>query len=302
MLPRILLPSLVTACILILFHLRGEDQDKYWGLRTETVNTNTSNIEPLIDAAALGKKFNTTAIRCQEQVKIQDSDYRSQGKEDRKLMAWFGNICEGSYIEMGALDGVRYSNSHVFNKALKWKGVMIELLKNHFDKLVENRKSEIATINAGVCDVPQTLHYSGGNKGGGDAIYGGNAIAGIWEFSSPSFREQWWKGITLDSPSVHEIECDTLDSLLLKHAPSNTFFDFFSLDVEGAEFAVVKSVDWKRTGFGIIFVEADEHNEFKNLAMRELIESQGYRFLEVHQRSYWFVNENFHEIYKDLVY
>ena len=114
---------------------------------------------------------------------------------------------------MDALDVIRFSNSHVFNKALKWKGVMIELMKDSFDKLIENRMSEIATINAGVCNVPQTLHYAGNG-----------AIGGIWEFSSPSFREQWWKGITLDSPQVHKIECDTLDSLLLKNTSNQTYW------------------------------------------------------------------------------
>jgi len=289
----------------LLCHVSGGDQ----GLRPKAVTTKISDIESLMDAriwesytkninsstniklpSALGK-FNTNAKKCQEPVNIHESDYKSQHEEDRKLMSWFGNICEGSYIEMGALDGILYSNSHVFNKALKWKGVMIELMKNSFDELIENRKNEIATINAGVCDVPQTLHYAGNG-----------AISGIWEFSAPSFREKWWAGITLDSPQAHKIECDTLDSLLLKHAPSHTFFDFFSLDVEGAEFAVVKSVDWERIGFGIIFVEADRHSEFKNLAMRGLIESQGYMFLERYGSSYWFVNEHFHEIYKDLVY
>jgi FkbM family methyltransferase len=237
--------------------------------------------------------FKTTAKKCLLK-DLDDKYYKSQSGEDKKLMKWFGTICEGSYIEMGALDGVKYSNSYVFNKGLKWRGVMIELMKNNFDKLVRNRQSEIATINAGVCDVPRTLHYTD------NAI--GPAVGGIYEFSTQSFRERWWKNISLDSPSVHEIECNTLDSLLLRHAPENVFFDFFSLDVEGAEFAVLQSVDWKRIGFGIIFVEAGHYNEMKNLAMRGLVESQGYTFLEDFHRSYWFVNKDFHEIYKDLVH
>eukprot|EP00581_Thalassiosira_minuscula_P016441 CAMPEP_0183717138 /NCGR_PEP_ID=MMETSP0737-20130205/10835_1 /TAXON_ID=385413 /ORGANISM="Thalassiosira miniscula, Strain CCMP1093" /LENGTH=229 /DNA_ID=CAMNT_0025946521 /DNA_START=389 /DNA_END=1079 /DNA_ORIENTATION=+ len=211
--------------------------------------------------------------------------------EDKKLMQWFGTLCNGTYIEMGALDGTVFSNSYVFNKALHWKGVLIELMKGNYDKLVKNRLEEIATINAGVCNVPQKLHY-----------FGGGATGGIYEFASPTFRQQWWKDIKLDDPRVQEIACDTLDNLLLEHAPTNTYFDFFSLDVEGAEFAVLKSVDWTRVGFGVILVEADNHNELKNLAMRETIEAQGYIFLEDYERSYWFVNKDFHLIYQDVVY
>lgn len=106
----------------------------------------------------------------------------------------------------------------------------------------------------------------------------------------------------MDDPKVKEIECDTLDRLLLKHATEMNFFDFFSLDVEGAELAVLESVDFERVGFGIIFIEADKHNMLKNLAMRHLLESKGYSFLFEYEWNYWFSNDNFHEIYKDVAY
>ena len=58
---------------------------------------------------------------------------------------------------------------------------------------------------------------------------------------------------------------------------------------------------WNRVHFGIILVEADEHNELKNLVMREYLENRGYTFLEWHG-NYWFVSQYFDEIYQDLVY
>ena len=70
----------------------------------------------------------------------------------------------------------------------------------------------------------------------------------------------------------------------------------------GAEFAVLQSIDWDRIHFGIIVVEADEHNELKNLAMRDYLENRGYTFLEQDWNNYWFVSQLFNVIYKDLVY
>ena len=235
----------------------------------------------------------SSAIRC-EPPDIPDEYFLSQSEEDRKLMKWFGSICGGTYLELGGLDGRRYSNSFVFNKALGWKGVLIELRQDNFEKLVVNRPDEIASINAGVCDKQQTLH----------AVYSKNpAVGGIYEFAAPSFKQQWWKNIDLENdPRVQQIECDTLDNLLLKYAPEATYFDFLSLDVEGAEFSVLKSIDYDRTQFGIVLVEADEHNEMKNIAMREFLEKEGYRFLFEYERSYWFVNANFNEIYQNLIY
>jgi hypothetical protein len=53
--------------------------------------------------------------------------FKSQDAEDKTLLKWFNGLCGGTYIEMGGLDGVTYSNSYVFNKSpLNWTGVLVE--------------------------------------------------------------------------------------------------------------------------------------------------------------------------------
>lgn len=171
--------------------------------------------------AAHSKDLVTTAAKkCgSSAIEIPQSYFQSQSSEDERLMAWFKKLCGGTYIELGALDGVTFSNSHAFNKGLHWKGVLIELDSDNYKEMVVNRPNEIATIHAGVCSRPQTLHSvtrSFSNKSSGVAT------GGIWEFASPSFRQYWWSNIGLDDPGIVEVECNTLDSLLLKHA-LNTF-------------------------------------------------------------------------------
>lgn len=250
---------------------------------SEKKNPSTSNLDEVL--------FVTSAKKC-EFPDDKHGGKRSQSGEDKILLTWFGNLCGGTYIELGALDGVKFSNSYVFNMLLQWKGVMIELIKGNYDELVVNRPNEIATIHAGVCDKPQKLHYFTDAK---------PAVSGIYEFATPSFRERWWgKNVSLDDPRVQEIDCDTLDGLLLKNAKNVKFFDFLSLDVEGAELAVLKSIDFDRVGFGIIFAETSDNMQ-KNLAVRSLMESKGYFFIDDNARSYWFANLKFYEIYKDLI-
>lgn len=224
-------------------------------------------------------------------------------------MSWFSAVCYGSYIEMGALDGITFSNSHVFHEAKHWSGVLIELNPDNYSKLIVNRppSSEQAVVNAGVCDTKQTLHYFSSVDNGVHYQEGGykdrrsGAVSGIMEFAADTFVEKYWKGLRADDPRIREVQCDTLDNVLKEHTPMESYWDFFSLDVEGAEFSVLRSVDFKRVAFGIVLVEADEHNEMKNLAIIKLLEMNGYRFWEEFQRSYWFANVNFEEIYKDLL-
>lgn len=225
-------------------------------------------------------------------VEVEESNLKSQSSEDEALLTWFNGLCNGTYLEIGGLDGIRYSNTYVFNKELDWRGVLIELSSSNYDRLVVNRPNELATIHAGVCDRKRLLHY----------VEGKQAVGGIWEFAPDTFKERFWRGITLESPQVRPVECAPLADLLEPHLGPSYYFDFFSLDVEGAEFEVLKSIDFTKLGFGIIFAESDSHNQLKNMALRMFLEGKGYKFVMDYERSYWFVNENFAEIYRDRLY
>ena len=214
----------------------------------------------------------------------------SQGGEDEMVLTWFNGLCGGTYLEMGAVDGVAFSNTYALHKAFGWKGLLIEMSPPSFEKLVTNRPDDV-TVNAAVCDTPRTLHYWYNPER--------RFTAGVWEFSAPEFRARYWQGVRLEDTTP--ISCKPLSDIIQDDSPY-TFFDFLSLDVEGGEMMVLKSVDFTTTGFGIIVVEADDSNHRKNLALRFFLERQGYRFLQHVDRNYWFVNQHFAEIYADVLH
>mmetsp|Transcript_5391 Transcript_5391/g.10277 ORF Transcript_5391/g.10277 Transcript_5391/m.10277 type:complete len:208 (-) Transcript_5391:257-880(-) len=132
------------------------------------------------DSSAMVNIHRTMARKCEKRTidKLRPN-LKSQSEEDQILLEHFNGICGGRYLEMGALDGVRYSNSFVFNKVFDWKGVLIELTTKSYKKLVSNRQNELATINAGVCKKAQAIHLVEST---------GAAASGIWEFASDSFQ------------------------------------------------------------------------------------------------------------------
>ena len=129
-------------------------------------------------------------------------------------------------------------------------------------------------------------------------MYG--AVGGVWEFASLSFRRQWWNDVKFEDTAI--IECMPLKDILDQHAGNTTYFDFFSLDIEGAEFDAMLSLDYSKVGFGVIFVEADENNIRKNHALRTFLKEKGYTFLWTRHRSDWFINNTFHSIYESVVH
>jgi hypothetical protein len=101
------------------------------------------------------------------------------------------------------------------------------------------------------------------------------------------------------------IACQPLRDILAAHSNDtehhSSYFDMFSLDVEGAELEVLKSLDFAQAGFGVILIEADQHNVAKNRAVQTLLQQNGYIYYDNYERSDWFVNERFNEIYANIM-
>jgi FkbM family methyltransferase len=251
---------------------------------------------PISKSRQVHQQTNAHLCPKKDAVEMRRNSSKSQSKEDEMLLKWFNGLCNGTYVEMGALDGILYSNSYLFHKELGWSGVLVELEPTDYEKLKVNRPTDM-TVHAAVCNERKTIHYLTNHRG-----KGGSAVDGIYEFMPQSFRDQWWHGISLESGSdkVVEVECIPMSDILAKSP--YTHFDFYSLDVEGAEYEVLQSIDFEKYSFGIMLVEADGHNPRKNLVIRTFLESKGYTFLMDHQRSYWFVNQDFPKIYHDLLH
>lgn len=252
---------------------------------------------------SIAPSFGTTAKACPAVDVTAPSakqHLKSQSGEDVVLLKWFNGLCEGTYFEMGALDGVLFSNTYFFNRMLQWKGLLVELSPRNYAKLKVNRPEELAVVNAAVCDDQQLLHFY-------DGPTADSPVYGIWEFSAESFRERWWPGVTLQDTT--EVTCRPLHEIMATDLMNGAttqqqlyYFDFMSLDCEGCELTAVQSIDWTNTAFGVILVESDRHNERKNLALRMFLQSLGYVYKDTVERSDWFVHPQFHLIYGHLLY
>eukprot|EP00963_Diacronema_lutheri_P004780 scaffold359_cov372-Pavlova_lutheri.AAC.6 len=105
---------------------------------------------------------------------------KSQSKEDYTLWhSFFKQLCKGSYLELGALDGLRFSNSYLFSKALNWTGTLVEASPTNFKKLKANRPKDALFHNA-ICNSTGVVHMV--DRG---------PVGGIYEFMPEGFRQRF---------------------------------------------------------------------------------------------------------------
>ena len=126
-----------------------------------------------------------------------------------------------------------------------------------------------------------------------------HAVGGFVEFAAESFQKRWWSENDIKNAKV--VSCRTMKNILFETVGKNHHFDFYSLDVEGTEAEVLSSIDFSKVSFGVIFVEADQHNPQKNDVVKKILNDNGYEFLYNIRNSDWFRHRDFREIYKDII-
>ncbi|KAK2150652.1 hypothetical protein LSH36_396g00021 [Paralvinella palmiformis] len=106
---------------------------------------------------------------------LKKAKYYSQFHEDEALFKNYFNdptICGGLYVEIGALDGITYSNTKFFEDNLNWTGVLIEGHPDNAEKLAKNRsRKRNVIIQEAVCPEGQTyVNFSGAKAVGGISV------------------------------------------------------------------------------------------------------------------------------------
>ena len=281
---------------------------------------------------------------------------RSQSKEDLFAVDhFFGSKKAGTFIELGALDGVTFSNTYLFEKCLNWNGILIEPSKRNFKQLMQNRPDQ-ALLHAAICDSDSTVQF-----------VENHAVGGILEYMAPSFIEAWHphllnknlllKNVTVDeqictiwgpfensfsescagntagpcqsfaeldlatascfsnpdcaaitavpgkdgytyeprsSPKLGKsesgeisylqgpcfLQCIPLQTAIRTSIPklhlSSSHFDFLSLDVEGAELEVLKTLRFEDTSFSVITIEANPNTPERNELVKSFLTARNY--------------------------
>ena len=200
--------------------------------------------------------------------------YYGQDEEDRYAHeTFFSGLQSGTYLELGAFDGIHLSNTLFFAER-GWRGVLIEPSTQLFQSLAVNRPDDIR-LHAAICADNTQVHFVEGRETGG-----------IYEFMAPKFVAQWHPNVKVDE--LPTVLCMPLSTVLASSGLHH--INFFSLDVENAELEVLKTVDFSLVRFDVIVVEADASSPVKDKAVKQLLADNQYHYHGHIIRNDWFVH------------
>lgn len=167
----------------------------------------------------------------------------SQLGEDIVIDNLLGKKKVGFYVDIGAYDPLRFSNTKRFyNKG--WKGINIEPDYNSYQRFLDKRKRDI-NLNIGIGENPsEMIFYSFRSKP-------------ISTFSKES--AELFKGYGYVIEKELPVRIDRLDNVLSKHLNGKSV-DFLSIDVEGLDLEVLKSNNWDKFRPTLICVECIRHS------------------------------------------
>lgn len=208
--------------------------------------------------------------------------YFSQCGEDVFLNDnYFKNKEHGTYIELGALDGVLYSNTKFFEDKLKWSGILIEPHPEKFKLLKLNRPNNFLFNSLVSCHTePLTFKYFVDDHA---------AVSGIESTLSQYHFDTFFENIankTLQQ-TTKLIKPKSLTDII--KSTNLTHIDFLSLDVEGHEYEVLQSWDFS-IKIDLILLETLGVQPHKDELCRQLLIKNNYKFSQKFKQNEIFIS------------
>ena len=174
----------------------------------------------------------------------------------------------GFFLEIGADDGVRFSNCYFFENELKWRGIAVEARKTAYEKLKENRKC--ICENCALSDIEEETEFLD-IKGYGLGLSG---LINKYDKRHVSRINQEIKNKANKGKEVYKVKTVTLNSLLNKHNVKK--IDFLSIDTEGSELSILGTLDFDNFNIDVITIE-DNYNDPE---LMNFFKKRGYNFIK----------------------
>jgi len=198
--------------------------------------------------------------------------YSQDGQDEYVEANFFHGKKNGVFVDIGAHDGISFSNTYHFETDNGWTGLCIEPIPEVFAALQKNRKA----ICVQGCIAPQNgtakfLRLTGYTE----------MLSGLADKYDPKHKSRIENELRIHGGTAEEIEvqCFRLNDLLRQHGLFHV--DYLSIDTEGNELDILRSIDFDMFRIDIIDVE----NNYHDPSFHAFMLSKGYILMHKHHFS-----------------
>jgi FkbM family methyltransferase len=197
--------------------------------------------------------------------------YHSQWKQDKYLedTIFRGYRC-GIFVDVGAHDGISINNTLFFEKERGWNGINVEPIKKVYDSLTCNRPNCI-NINCAVSEEEGELNFIC-NEGYTEMLSGLESHYDTRHHSRNEREIKQMGGIK----NIIKVQTKRLETIFTEN--NITHVNYLSIDVEGAEYSVIKSINFNKVFIDVI--EFENNYEDTSLPIIGYLEANNYRILQ----------------------
>jgi len=195
-----------------------------------------------------------------------DTKDPSMGQSE-KIRTILHNKRNGFFIECGALDGETRSNTLYMERYLDWTGLLIEADPLNFAQMVQkNRKSWLSPTCLSKTPHPQVVSFK-------------------QDFNVGRISEN---KVGQSKAGYVDVQCFPIYSYLVALNVSQV--DYFSLDIEGDELDVLKTIPFDKVDIQTLSVEFAHVDDGKD-TLKEFMTSQGYNVVAEITHPNWLAND-----------
>ena len=203
--------------------------------------------------------------------------FASQSGQDKVIFDMFfrNNKSKGFFIDIGAYDGRKGSNSFFFEKFLKWQGIAFEPSKKQFIKL--NQIRNCLCKNDAIGSVNTKVEFC-------DVVEGPTMMSGLKHLDFDKNLEII-NNVNGSKINTYEVEVLSFE-MGVGH---NKIIDYLSIDIEGGEEDLIKSIDYDFYDIKVISIENNYPNE---ISYFEYLSSKGFIFFNCYGHDEIYYNKN----------
>jgi len=197
----------------------------------------------------------------------------SQYGEESILKSFFEEDTVGFVVDVGAADGIRYSNSRYLIEDLGWSGLLVEPHPTFFDKIksLYEDNNTVSVLNAAVYSKEGEMPFY---------VYGRDEHAQVSTLSK-TFKDK----VTTIHGDKFEVEPTQVRVVKLSSILEELdHVDFLSIDCEGVDMEVLRSNDWEKYRPSLVCVE----HSMPRSTLHEYMSSVGYTFVEATEGNSFF--------------